>query len=269
MAYNTRPAHPSTRPAHLTRAAHPARFDADHPRPAVLATALLIALAGCSARQPRFDLPGLVLWAWERPEDLRFLDPHRAGIAFLAATARIEADGRILFRPRTQSLLLPAGIASIAVVRIESPAQHAVPEAAPLVDGLRRIAAMPDVRGLQIDFDARLSEREFYRTLLASLWRVTNKPIGITALASWCSGDRWLDREPIGEAVPMFFRMGRNESRNMIVDSAVCRAAIGVSMDEPWPKVRPPVVDRIYVFNPRAWTQADYLAAQRRVQAWK
>ena len=237
--------------------------------------ALLVgwALVGCSGvHRPRFDLPGVVLWAWERPEDLRFLDPHRVGVAFLAATAQILPDGNIVFRPRTQSLELPAGVAAIAVVRIESPPVHDVPPAAALqtlLSGLRRIAESTDVRGLQIDFDARRSERAFYRNVLESAHGLIAKPIGVTALASWCSGDRWLDAEPIGEAAPMFFRMGRREWRDMRMDSPVCRSAIGLSMDEPWPAVRPAAVDRVYIFNPRAWTREDCLAALRRVQSWK
>jgi hypothetical protein len=214
-------------------------------------------------------MPGVVLWAWERAEDLRFLGPYRAGVAFLAATAQIDADGSIGFHPRTAALLLPEGIPAIAVVRIDSPPQHAKPQPAMLINGLRRIADMPDVRGLQIDFDARLSERNFYRDLLESLRLAVHKPIGITALASWCAGDRWLDREPIGEAVPMFFRMGRNERRNMRVVSPVCRASIGLSMDEDWPAARPAGLDRIYLFNPRAWTPPDYSEALRRVDGWK
>jgi hypothetical protein len=230
---------------------------------------LAFVLVGCAPRQPRFDLPGVVLWTWERPEDLRYIDPQRVGVAFLAATAQITPGGAVAFRPRTSALLLPDGAARIAVVRIESPVQHAAPQATILINGLLRMASMPDVRGLQIDFDARLSERAFYRSVLASVRRGSDKPIGITALASWCSGDRWLEREPIGEAVPMFFRMGRNENRNMRVESAVCRKAIGLSMDEPWPAARPASVDRVYVFDPRAWTEADYRAAIHRLEGWR
>jgi hypothetical protein len=213
-------------------------------------------------------MPTIVLWAWERAEDLRFLGPYRAGVAFLAATARIEADGTIGFQPRTAELLLPEGIPAIAVARIDSAPEHADPQPGLLINGLRRIADMPGVRGLQIDFDARRSERSFYRELLATLQRAVRKPVGVTALVSWCAGDRWLDAEPIGEAVPMFFRMGRNESRNMSVVSPVCRASIGLSMDEEWPAARPAGVDRIYLFNARAWTQADYSAALRRIDSW-
>ena len=104
-------------------------------------------------------MPTIVLWAWERAEDLRFLGPYRAGVAFLAATARIEADGTIGFQPRTAELLLPEGIPAIAVARIDSAPEHADPQPGLLINGLRRIADMPGVRGLQIDFDARRSER--------------------------------------------------------------------------------------------------------------
>ena len=230
---------------------------------------IFLNLSSCTiSHQPGFDMPGIVLWAWERPEDLRFIDARRTGVAFLAGVAQILPNGSILFRPRTQQLQLPDGTATIAVVRIESPPRHETPKPEQLLFGLERIAALPDVRGLQIDFDARLSERVFYKTVIESIRKSASKPVGVTALASWCSGDRWLDGEPIAEAVPMFFRMGRNESRNMSVESAMCRGAIGLSMDETWP-VRPRAVHRIYIFNPRAWTRSDYLAALSRIQNWK
>src|SRR5438309_12019664 len=55
-----------------------------------------------SLRQHGFDLPNVVLWAWERPEDLRFIDPQRTGVAFLAATVSISSNGSVCFRPRMQ-----------------------------------------------------------------------------------------------------------------------------------------------------------------------
>jgi len=35
-------------------------------------------------RDPLPGFPRLMLWAWESPQDLRFVTPGRAGIAFLA-----------------------------------------------------------------------------------------------------------------------------------------------------------------------------------------
>lgn len=214
-------------------------------------------------------MPGVVLWAWERAEDLGFVDAQTTGVAFLAGVAQIAPDGSIAFRPRTQRLVMPDGVPTIAVVRIESPPEHRVPRLDALLGGLREIAAEPNVRGLQIDFDARASERPFYRELLEALRHSTKKAIGVTALASWCVGDRWLDREPVIEAAPMFFRMGRNESRNMTIESPVCSASMGLSMDEAWPAARPAAVRRIYLFSPHAWTREDYLAGLRRIQEWK
>ena len=241
-------------------------------RIAPLAALSLACLAGSchTARRSRdFNLPAIVLWAWERPENLTFIEPHTTGIGFLAATVVVASNGSIAMRLRTQRLALTPGAALLAVVRIESPWVHAPVSAASLIAGLLDIANQPGVRGLQIDFDARRSERPFYRTLLESLHAQTSTPIGVTALASWCEGDRWLDGEPVVEAVPMFFRMGRAESRDMQVRSPVCRSSIGLSTDEPWPAKRAAGIRRIYVFNPRAWTQREYTRAMQRIQEWK
>jgi hypothetical protein len=234
----------------------------------------LVAIAlvwSCHTRsnQQRFDLPGIVLWAWERPEDLRFIDPERTGVAFVAATALICSNGSISFRPRTQRLELPTHAALVPVVHVEAQPHPENVQMQALISGICEVASLPNVRGVQIDFEARRSERSFYRSLLESMRRQTDKPIGITALASWCIGDRWLDGEPIVEAVPMFFRMGRRESRDAVSQSSVCRSSIGLSTDERWPTRRAAGVSRIYLFNPRSWNRADYLAALRRIQDWK
>lgn len=239
--------------------------------PALIATALTWSYH-TNAHQLGFDLPNLVLWAWERPEDLRFLDARRAGVAFLAGTASISPEGSIELRPRVQRLQLPPEAALLAVVRIDSFVEHRTVTAQALASftaGLRNIAALPKVCGLQIDFDARRSDRKLYCSLLDFMRAQIRKPIGVTALASWCVGDQWLDGEPIVEAVPMFFRMGRSESRDMGVESPLCRSSIGLSTDELWPAKRPAGVNRIYLFNPRAWTRADYVAALRRIEDWK
>ncbi len=237
---------------------------------------LLVGVVTClaSCRETRrdsssFDLPDVMLWAWERPEHLDFLPAKSAGVAFLAGTARIATNGSVLFRMRTQALTLRPDVALLPVVRVESPSVHAPAEIAGLLPGLEGAANLPGVRGLQIDFDARRSERAFYRVLLESLANKTSKPISVTALASWCEGDRWLDREPIAEAVPMLFRMGRGESREMDLQSTVCRSSIGLSTDEPWPAQRPGGHKRIYLFDPRPWTEEDYTRARKRIEQWR
>ena len=237
----------------------------------LLAIAVL-SLCSVVPHAPTMPVPGLVLWAWERPEDLRFIDPKTTGVAYLAATVSLQTDGSVRYHFRQQPLRVPDAVARIAVVRIESPARYIFPDPAKLAPGIASATRYPHVAALQIDYDARASERPFYRALLAELRRNTDLPIGITALASWCDGDSWLAGEPISEAVPMFFRMGRNESKGMAIRVPVCPSSIGLSTDEKWPERRPRGLrnaSRIYVFNPQAWTEAEYHAAIARAEVWK
>ena len=89
--------------------------------------------------------------------------------------------------------------------------------------------------------------------------RLPATPLSITALASWCVGDTWLEGLPIDEAVPMLFRMGpMNEPIRRIVESrdrvaAPCRHAIGESVNEPLRVA--PAGRRVYVFDSRPWTR--------------
>ena len=39
---------------------------------------------------PAKPSPQLILWAWERPTDLRFIDAKRVGVAFLAKSILLE-----------------------------------------------------------------------------------------------------------------------------------------------------------------------------------
>lgn len=232
--------------------------------------AALVLDSSCADRsRGRFDLPDLMLWAWQRPEDLRFIDSRTAGVAFLAGTARIGASGVPEFQPRLQPLQLQPGTPVLAVVRIESASPHAPVEVARLIQDLKRVTQLPDIRGLQLDFDAVASEHAFYLSLLDALSAESRVPVGVTALASWCEGDRWLDHTAVAEAVPMFFRMGKGEALNMPITSDLCRSSIGLSMDEPWPRRRPAGLKRIYLFNPRAWNRETYMAALRRLGDWQ
>jgi hypothetical protein len=233
-----------------------------------LCLVLLASSHGHVAPAARTALPTLVLWAWERPEDLRAIDPS-VGVAFLAQTITI-ADARIATAPRRQPLRVHADAALIAVTRVESAAPQLDRDLIPEIS--RRIAAtaaLPRVAGVQIDFDATASERDFYRHLLRAVRAAIPEavPLSMTALASWCAGDRWLDDLPIDEAVPMLFRMGAiDEPYRGLARAASahrrCGSAVGVSIDEPL-RVRA-AGRRVYVFNNRSWTEA--AVAQVRTQ---
>ena len=209
--------------------------------------------------------PQTILWAWERPENLSFIDPRDVGVAFLAKTLRVRSE-QVEVRPRLQPLLVPPETFLIAVARIETPLARTEPitpvQHGRLVSEITEMTRLQNIRAVQVDFDARASQRDWYRTLLTDVRRTLpdSMALSITALASWCWYDDWLDRMPVDEAVPMLFRMGPDGSRiRQLLTSgrdssaALCRTSVGISTDEPMPKM--PSRRRRYVFHPTSWTE--------------
>jgi hypothetical protein len=219
----------------------------------------------------RLDLPRVMLWAWERPEQLDDLGSRRTGVAFLARTFQLSGDA-IVTRPRLNPLHVTPGTPMMAVARIETDRvrrpRFSSARTAWLADELAKLAALPEVRAVQIDFDAAVSERAFYRDLIVATRAAlgARTPLSITALASWCMGDPWIADLPIDEAVPMLFRMGDGEDRRFRGAGASntwrvpqCRTSVGISTDEPI--VLPRDARRVYVFHPAAWTPRAVTAA--------
>ena len=64
------------------------------------------------------SLPVRTLWVWERPEDLRTVDPRTTAIATLDATIVLGRSATVI--PRRQPFIYPATIKRIAVIRIEA-----------------------------------------------------------------------------------------------------------------------------------------------------
>jgi hypothetical protein len=250
---------------------------------ALCAGAILVALvmlrgdrcAPFSPRNPRIShLPRLTVWAWERREDLRAIDPATTAVAYLDRTLVLDARG-LLSVPRRQAMLLPASSAlvKIPVVRIETAAGAVLDDAAADRAAREIVAAIRpgDSAALQIDFDAKLSEREWYSGLLERVRRAMPEamPLSMTALASWCSYDSaWMSRLPVDEAVPMLFRMepdrrrfapnGRREAAaDFVIRQPMCMGSEGISTRESWP--RELAGRRVYVFPDGGW-QRDGLA---------
>jgi hypothetical protein len=230
----------------------------------LLAAAIVVMLP--AQPDPLAGSPRIFLWAWERPENLTFLHPHEAGVAFLTRTV-ILRHGEVLVRPRFQPLRVAAGTALVAVVRVESDGSG-LPQAPPVARAITG-AAREGVVALQVDYDAPVSERSFYRTLLTEIRKLlpARVPLSMTALVSWCSGDDWLDGLPVAEAVPMLFRMGPSLPPGRDFRSVICRQSLGVSTDELPGRV--PAGRRVYVFHPRPWTAETARAAVREVERWQ
>ena len=236
----------------------------------------LIMLASClpkDQKRNRLDeshFPRVVLWAWERPEDLKSFDSNRFAVAFLAQTLALKND-EVILDPRHQPLGVSPDAKLIAVTRIES--QKTTGQYAALSDAQRKKAVelilqtmrLSNVSAIQIDFDATSSERDFYRALLYDVRAKLpdRMALSITALASFCVGDRWLSDLPVDEAVPMIFRMGADDRSIKILLSSgedfrepLCQKSYGIAVDEPLDINFKPG-RRVYVFNSRSWKASD------------
>jgi len=232
-----------------------------------VALTAVIALFGPAlvvSRPPaRAPLPGRMLWAWERPVDLRGL-PSDTGVAFLAQTVTITPASHLIVR-RRQPLFVDPSTPVVAVTRIEAPADGP-PDLKPIAAGIAATIHLPHVTGIQIDFDARSSQRAMYRRLLHDVRAALppHTPLAMTALASWCLDDNWLDELPVDEVIPMLFQMGAaseaiRQAWPARSPAPRCRDAIGVSLGEPVVPGRKG--RRTYVFNPGPWTTATVTTA--------
>jgi hypothetical protein len=234
----------------------------------VLIASALVALTRQSPRDPMPELPRIIVWAWERPEKLDFINPREAGVAFLARTVTVHGAS-VAVRPRFQPLVVAPDTVMMAVVRIESEN----PQAAARISVEHAILDATELHGvgaLQLDYDAKASERDFYRGLIRDLHRVlpASMPLSMTALASWCEHDDWISGLPVSEAVPMLFRMGAEPYRpGEEFLAGKCRSSVGISTDEPlaeFPRGR-----RVYIFHPRSWSREELRAAIQEVRRWQ
>ena len=217
-------------------------------------TIILIAFAfsGCTSSKNEVNpqlsgsMPNKIIWAWERPENLKFIDPNEFGVAFLAQTIFLEKD-QVSPKPRRQPLEVPPGTYLIAVTRIETAKgtferpTFSAEMREKTVALIRSTLDLPDVKAVQIDFDATVSERGFYRSMMNALRKQTPEGVTLTmtSLASWCTGDAWFNDFPVDEAVPMVFQMGADgeKIKNYLKNGhdwnePLCRASYGISVDE-------------------------------------
>jgi hypothetical protein len=216
------------------------------------------------------EMPQKIVWAWERPEDLRFLDPAKYGVAFLAQTIFLENE-RVIPRPRRQPMELAPGTYLIAVTRIETNKDE---KKRPTFDDamiersvslIKTTLSLPDVKAVQIDFDAVASERRSYRSLMNALRSQLPPgiPLTMTSLASWCTGDAWFNDFPVDEAVPMVFRMGADDEKIRTFlrngndwNEPLCRGSYGIAIEEPLDATLKPN-RRLYYFRAEPWKPTD------------
>ncbi|WP_128083085.1 hypothetical protein [Collimonas arenae] len=189
-------------------------------------------------------LPPLMLWVWERPDDVRTwlnsnditakaaespaksipsLQDQRIGIAVLDTTVMLR-DGVANVRRRQQPLQLPAAWYSktglqhkapvVPIVHIDLARGKHKPalnekQKKTIVGAVLAAAARSPSQVVQLDFEVMHSQKPFLADVVRSTRAAlpANVALSITALASWCVGDAWLSDLPADEVVPMAFRM--------------------------------------------------------------
>jgi len=220
-------------------------------------------------------VPSQMLWAWERPEDLRWL-PANAGVAYVAVTVSLEAD-QVQVAPRAYPLLVRDDTALMPMVHVDAswrkPPVLSAAQREAVVGQVLSVAARKARPGqpqvVQLDFEVRRSQRQFLMDVVRELRQrlPPSTALSITALASWCAGDYWLQDIAADELVPMAFRMGRDGpallaqlSRDGHFPRARCRQALGTATDEP--SVQGLAVARHYHFSPVPWTEQAWQRTQ-------
>lgn len=218
--------------------------------------------------------PRTILWAWQRSEDLSYIDPQEFAVAYLACSVLLSGS-EVKTIWRQQPLKVPIQTVLIPVVRLDTDTKHPASFDAKMLHDLTalitRAASRPRSSGIQIDFDARLTERVFYTQVLTELRQSLppNTPISITALASWCLFDNWLTGLPVSETVPMMFSLGNERAKVLNYFSAGnqfrhagCCDALGISLEDPpvnalmIPLTKHRKIPlRLYVYTKSAWTR--------------
>lgn len=228
----------------------------------------LILLFNLACQKSQTNSPQIILWAWERPENLEFIDSGKVTVAFLAQTIELSSNAVKLI-PRRQPLKVSSETKLIAVTRIETDkkADLSVEQKNEILRLVLKTLELKNVSAIQIDFDVTVSEREFYRQLLVDLRNQlpTNVGLTMTALASWCASDNWLKGFPVDEAIPMLFDMGADNKtiRDFLAsgedfNEPLCQKSYGISITEPLKiKFKPNRKFYLFTSSPLGWKKSD------------
>jgi hypothetical protein len=180
------------------------------------------------------------------------------------------AGDKVLVRPGARPRQLAAETRVIPVVHVEIDALRApsgLQAAQPAVlDAMAKAARASTSGWVQLDLEARPSQREEYRTLVRRIHDTLPHGIrlSVTALAWWCRAPPWLDGLAADEVVPMFFRMGRDNaalrgivaSRPQLLHPACRSGSAGFSRQEPFAPAVTARYRRTYWFDEKGWRNA-------------
>jgi hypothetical protein len=243
----------------------------------------MIAIGAASGAEKHAP-PPLMLWSWGAQDDFRPLLPGGGiGVAYLGLSLSFQGENEVTARPRRVPVWIAPDTYQMLVIRFDY-----APDARPAVafsQKQRQLAvkmvaemlALARPTALQIDFDAPLSARPFYRQVLNDIRELIAPDVffSITALVSWCDVTQsWLAGLPVDEVVPMAFRMGQATSSvvTMLKSGgqfafAGCRSSLGAEMYRGQfleDALRPHQGQRAYIFLDFDKWSAAYVAAARK-----
>jgi hypothetical protein len=205
--------------------------------------------------------PARMLYSWYAPVLPGELKD--AGVAWILAGITLDGDDAWPV-PTAVGLHLPPGTFAMPVLRLNfrndegHKPRWTAKQREQVVRMIAEAVELTQAGAVQIDFDAPVSARAFYRQLLDDARRQLGPGVflSMTALASWCDAGSWMKGLPVDEIVPLVFSMGPETasvqsrlSRGEKFGFEGCRASIGISA-EGW---QPPTAGykRVYVF--RGW----------------
>lgn len=222
-----------------------------------LKVVLMTAGIVCSATAwAELGWPAEFWWYWDRPAAKLPAPPPDIGAAVVVTHVLLSGAGH-LRQTRRSTLRLPETTSILPVIHVEidraQPFAGNTMQRNALRDAVVDAASRGNAPWVQLDFEVRRSEREFWRTSVETTKAALPETVrlSVTALASWCYGDRWLGDISADEVVPMYFRLGRSrsdyEARSAAgIPEPRCAQAHGLADDEPlWPQALP---GRRYLF---------------------
>lgn len=226
-------------------------------RQAALAAALALA-AGTVAAQPL-----RTAWLWDAADAPAWPNAEAA----VVVQHLLLSGERLLARPRLRAPALAPATRVTPVVHVEvstvQPPVRIERHRDALRDAVLRAAHASSSGWVQLDMEARPSQRGFYLALVRELRAALPRELrlSVTALAWWCRSPAWLDGNAADEVVPMFFRMGADTAalRRLVAQSPQalhprCRQdAAGFSTREAFDAATTGRYRKTYWFDERRW----------------
>jgi hypothetical protein len=203
-----------------------------------------------------------VAWLWDGARLPAWSLKHAAVLERHILLSGESIRSRAGQHPGQDAATLVTPVLHVEVSSVNPPSNLAASRA-PIVDAMLRAAARSTSGRVQLDMEAKPSQRLFYLALVREVRAALppNIALSVTALAWWCRSPAWLDDLAADEVVPMFFRMGKDGAAlRELVEHAPqslhprCRAgSAGFSPQEPFSEQALARYGRSYWFDYHAW----------------